>query len=187
MTNLVFKTVFACALFIATKSAIAQTNYASSFMGIDFNDSFAQIYLGSKLTNTSQMQFNYNYQETGGNLYDFSLMATNTSGIHDLALGASFLYFDSEIMSDSQAVAALLEYRMHIDKYTAISFSGKYAPSVLAGNGLEEYISFDSKFEIKLMPNANIHLGYKYINFEYDNNASVEFEKGFIAGFKFLF
>ena len=69
----------------------------------------------------------------------------------------------------------------------AVSGELYWAPDILSGGDAEEYLDGTVRLGYRVLPQAEIYLGARYVGADYDNRPSIRFDTGLHAGFNLRF
>lgn len=92
----------------------------------------------------------------------------------------------------NEKVAALAigaQARYVIPSATPIAFvaAGYFAPSITSFSGADRYTEYSLAVEIEVTPSARAYVGFRNMEYEFENNANVEIDDDLHVGIKFNF
>jgi len=87
------------------------------------------------------------------------------------------------------ALALAGQFRYVIASETPVAFVAgiAYAPSITAFSGADEYIEYEFSVELEVTPSARAYLGYRNIEYGFENGGEFELDDGAHIGVKFEF
>ena len=148
---------------------------------------------------TSDMQVGagYTYQESNhridnvhvGNL-DFHAQGRTAMGNLPTTAGLGFraIGWDTDRL-DGGAVGLGGFATVNIPDAPGLSFTGglHYAPSILAFGDSEDMTSLELRANYRVIRNAEIFAGYRYLNTDLENRRDINLDEGVIVGMKLFF
>lgn len=163
--------------------AHAQGNYVT----LSLNDESVGLELNKQLKETAEFGAQYLYHDINGSYADVKFNATHANGIHQIAIGGKGIANFTDHRKNAQALALGGSYRLVFSQQIAIHAQSYYAPSILSFSSLNDFIEFDGHLEFKPIPTLALLGGYRYLGFNYEDEAKLRFEDGFYFGMKFSF
>ena len=105
-------------------------------------------------------------------------------------LGGRLAYVDGDLSNQSGfglAVGGFLSYTL--TRFNRVTFTGAayYAPDVLTGSGLKKYQDYTARIGYQFMRDAEIYLGVRFVEGDFDAAPKVEFDDGTHIGFFITF
>ncbi len=165
---------------------VSATAGASTFnLGIN-NDSVG-VGLKSTLSRTSQFNANYLYTDKQGKTLDLGFLTVNNSGGKRMAIGGKVLKLWSKRRNNGHAMALGGDFRMPIMPGISATIEGYFAPTVLSASGIENYYSIDARLMYAIMPTADLYLGYRDLEFRFENERDQTLDQSFYLGVEFKF
>ncbi len=148
------------------------------------------MFVGLKLINGHEDHSSEHKIENGSYLeMNFLLMNELPLKGLDIGLGIKANYsdsFDEDFISIPLGVE--LKYKIPATNLIPmyISASVYYAPSVLSLSDANDYFEYRAQFDIEVIRNGSIVIGYRSLNLNYENY-DYNYNKSAYAGFKFAF
>ncbi|HEY5717222.1 MAG TPA: YfaZ family outer membrane protein [Motiliproteus sp.] len=168
---------------IATLSAALFSGSAlASNFNIGINNDTVDLGLYAPISNASRLSADYLYHDTDGDMLALGFQVTNRTNRGTMALGVKAVKLWSNIRSNGHAFALGGDFSMPVAPQASAAVSLYYAPSVLAASGLDRYFHFDARGIYALMPNADVYVGYRSVNFKFDNNRDQKLDQSLYLG-----
>jgi len=105
-------------------------------------------------------------------------------------LGGKLFYANTDSIFDDELVAGLGGFlRYTIPQYNRFSVSGQayYAPDVLSFGDSEQFFEVEARVSYNVLREADIYLGARYINIEFEGGADFTLDNGLHAGIQLRF
>lgn len=168
--------------------------------GIDFKlaDEMAEL---NYLTQTST--FGYGGTDIGMGIYfneaddvqfQGKLMVTGNPAGNNKALqygiGGKLLFTTFDVLDEevgALAVGGQLRYVIPSTTPVAFMISGFYAPGITSFSGADEFSEFSFAIELEVTPSARAYIGYRHMEYEFENGGDYELDDGGHIGIKFDF
>ncbi|BEU01639.1 hypothetical protein OAG1_04390 [Agarivorans sp. OAG1] len=179
--------MFKRSLLAASLFAVSSTAALASSIKFDLNNDVFETGFATQIAPGAEMSANYMYSRPEGDLADFGIKATHQQDIHKFAIGAKFTKLWANHRENPHAFAIGGDYSIAVAQNLKISGSAYYAPSVLTSSELNRYYDLDAKIAYSIMPQADVYLGYRAIQFRYANEPDLDFTKGLYIGAAFNF
>ena len=121
-------------------------------------------------------------------LYELNFLLKKPIGSTGLYLGMGMKLNYTEDFS-SLPLGIEGEYKLPFLKAVPMYGYGSvyYAPSVLSFKDAKDYLEYRVGFDVELVENARITLGYTYLNTNYEKSPDFTYNKSWYVGFKFGF
>ena len=151
------------------------------------------IFVGLKLLNGHESHTSEKNLDNGTYI-DLNFLMMNElpiKGLH-IGLGVKLNYSDS-FNSDFVSIPLGIEFKYKIPAYNLIPLylagSAYYAPSVLTLSDAEDYFEYRVSFDIEVIRNGAITLGFRSLELNYDNitYSKYTYNRSGYIGFKFNF
>ncbi|MGY5451824.1 YfaZ family outer membrane protein [Agarivorans sp. MS3-6] len=179
--------MFNRSLLVASLLAIASpAAYATQF-NFDLNNDAFEAGFGTAIGPGAEVSANYMYSRPEGDLADIGIKATHQHEIHKFSIGAKFTKLWANNRANAHAAAIGGDYAITVAQNLTVSGSAYYAPSVLTSSELNRYYDLDAKIAYSIMPQADVYLGYRAIQFRYSSQQDLDFNKGLYIGAAFNF
>lgn len=150
------------------------------------SDDFIQASLQSSAAQSTRNQLSLMHADSKGvssDLISFGLFASGSNNNINTSIGgkAFALYSDS---SNIRGIALGGSVEMTPVPKVSVAASAYYAPDIVTGGDFENYQEFDARVAYKILDNASIFIGYRFMEVK---NDQFEFEpyKGGFVGLKF--
>ncbi len=85
------------------------------------------------------------------------------------------------------ALAGQLRYLIPAEMPVAFTASLYYAPGITSFSGADQYNEYSFAVELEVTPSARAYIGYRNMEYEFENGAEVELDDGAHFGIKFDF
>ena len=114
--------------------------------------------------------------------------ARQTAGV-----GGKFLLVEGDGIETGSGIAIGGFIRHTLSQANLISLRGEMfiAPGIISFQGMESYLEYSARVEYQLLDQANVYLGYRNVQADFDldigGEAEVEFDEGIIAGLSLRF
>ncbi|VAW60876.1 hypothetical protein MNBD_GAMMA11-2793 [hydrothermal vent metagenome] len=142
----------------------------------------ADVGFGAFFNENDDYQFNLEAMVTGS-------PAGNNKALQ-LGVGGKIMYtsFD-KINEEAGALAIAGKIRYVIPSSTPIAFVGTlyYAPGITSFSGAESFIEYRFAVEIEITPSARAYLGYRFMEYEFENRNKYELDDSAHVGIKIDF
>jgi len=107
-----------------------------------------------------------------------------------LGIGGKLVYADDDVRDAkgaSLAIGGKLNWTLPQYNRAAVGGSLYFAPSVTSISDIDGYQSYALQGEFKVLPDARLYLGYRYVELSFDGESSRTFEDGLYAGIRLDF
>lgn len=105
-------------------------------------------------------------------------------------IGGKLMFASLELADEEVAALAIAgQLRYVIPSSTPVAFlAGIYfAPGITSFSSADQYTEYNFSVELEVTPSARAYIGYRYMEFEFENNAEYELDDGAHFGIKFDF
>lgn len=105
-------------------------------------------------------------------------------------LGGKFFYVDPDMLDEDAFALALGGFlRYTLPKFNRVNVYGHlyFAPDVLSFGDADKYQEFEARIGYNVLRDADIYLGVRYSNAEFDSGAQVTIDNGLHAGIQLRF
>ena len=175
-------------IFISTFSHASELEFAISDESIE--TSYQSFYAGNFGIDVSWLHTDVD--DTKGDIAGFGLYAHGKTGKVRTHLGGkAFWMHEKEGNENKDMHGIALGGAVDVYIIPTLFIKGKvlYAPNILTGGDFENYLELGARLSYKLLPNAAVFVGYRYIDIENDDKNLTDddndyFKGGFI-GFNF--
>ena len=167
--------------------ALLSSTAAAATFNLGINDDTLEVGLKSSLSSTSQVSANYIYAEKRGKVLDLGFQTVNNAAGNRIAIGGKLLKLWSKTHDNGHAVALGGDFRMPIVPSVTAAIAAYYAPSVLSSSGIDNYYHIDAKLMYAVMPTTDLYLGYRDVQFKFDNNTDQTLNQSFYLGAELKF
>lgn len=147
---------------------ISQFSYAGGSLDLSINNNTAGLeYDATRMGTPLHISTGFLHHETDGDLISFGLNAVDVrnsdSHVRIGVGGKIYGYLTDQADSGALAVGGFVRYTP--PELAGIGFSahGYYAPSVLSFHSTENFADFGARVEYKLLPTAQVYLGYRFV------------------------
>ena len=159
-------------------------------LGLELNTDAAKIYASNVYEDLIKYEGAVHYSSDDGKIINLGAKMIHDTGYGDVGLGGKYVALFPEGDSDTEHLFALgVDYKFPIavnPKF--LLYSGLYyAPDILTGGAIDNYIELDAHVAYKMMPQAEVQLGYKYLKFEDEYGNDYDFDQNIYLGLKFQF
>ncbi len=174
-------------LIIATSAA-----QASDFsLRVSDDSAHAQVNLSN---NAANMDFGagYMYHDGSRHILNIDLHAKGQTAVGNLpttaGVGVQFTGFEDDDL-DGAAVGLGGFARVNIPTVPGLSFEGAlhYAPTILSFSDADEMTRLRIQGNYRIIQNADVFLGYHYLNADLDGGSDVTLDEGVFVGMKLMF
>ncbi|GAA3925866.1 YfaZ family outer membrane protein [Litoribacillus peritrichatus] len=177
-------------------TGLAALGFSGSLLasGFEFNLSDDSVY--GKYTSTDELpvQFGagYLYHEGGRNLFNLDLHAQNTSSFQGQRVhtGIGFKtigYKEHGVDGLGVGLGGFGEMELSQVPGLSLSASGHYAPSILTFSDTDNFTWLEAAANYQVMPNADVQVGYRYVEAGFDHTKDRSVESTGFLGFRFHF
>lgn len=134
----------------------------------------------------------YMYHEGSRHIINIDIHAKGQTAIGNLpttaGIGVQATGFDDKNI-DGGAVGLGGFARLNIPSVPGLSFEGAlhYAPSILSFGDADDLARVRAQVNYRVIQNADVFLGYHYLNTDLDGGRDVTLDEGIFAGMKILF
>jgi len=142
----------------------------------------ADIGLGLFFNEDDDVQINGEVMVTGN-------PAGNNKAIQ-FGVGAKLVYTSIDVLDDEVGALALAgQFRYVIPSSTPIAFlaSVYYAPGITSFNGADQYSEYRFAIELEVTPSARAYVGFRNMEYEFENGGEYELDDRGHFGVKFDF
>lgn len=152
------------------------------------NDDTLEAGLFAPASNASRVSAEYFYHDDDGKTLGLGYQVTSGAGEgDDIALGGKLVKLWSDKRENGHVFAIGGDYGRPITDQVSLVISAYYAPSVLSFSGIDRYYNADVKLAYKLMPTADLFVGYRDIHFKFDHQHNMTLEQGGYLGARLKF
>jgi YfaZ precursor len=106
-------------------------------------------------------------------------------GVGGKIMAASFDIPDEDV--SALALAGQIRYIIPSSTPVAFLLGVAYAPGITSFSGAESYTEYEFAIEIEVTPSARAYLGYRNIEYEFENRLDYKLDDGAHVGIKFEF
>ncbi|MFD2229695.1 YfaZ family outer membrane protein [Alkalimarinus sediminis] len=134
----------------------------------------------------------YMYHEGSRHIINLDLHAKGQTAIGNLpttaGIGVQATGYDDKRI-DGGALGLGGFARLNIPSVPGLAFEGAlhYAPSILSFGDSDDLTRVRAQVNYRVIQNADVFLGYHYLNTDLDGGSDVTLDKGIFAGMKLLF
>lgn len=144
--------------------------------------------------NSAEIDFGagYMYHEGSRHIINLDVHAKGQTAIGNLpttaGVGVQATGFDDNSI-DGGALGLGGFARVNLPSVPGLAFEGAlhYAPSILSFGDADDLTRVRAQVNYRVIQNADVFLGYHYLNTDLENGADVTLDKGIFAGMKLLF
>jgi len=174
-------------LMTALSLSLFSATAAASTFNLGINNDSVGAGLKSTISSTSEFTINYLYADEEGKALDLGFLTVNNSRGKRIALGGKALKLWSKTRDNGHVFALGGDVRVPIIPSLSAAIEGYFAPSVLSSSGIENYYSIDAKLMYSIMPTADLYLGYRDVEFKFENEQDQTLDQSFYLGVEFKF
>jgi hypothetical protein len=176
-------------------SVLLCTVASAGELDLSFNsDAVRAFYIHDFANRDLQSDVGFLSNSDEGEVINVSLYLTGmaSDGVNPLAgaLGVRTGYVDGD-GSDQEgfplAIGGYLKYTLPNSNRVSVRADAWYAPDALTINDLETYEDFSVRLAYNFLRDADIYVGWRYVNAEFDNNSDVEFDDDINVGINIRF
>jgi len=149
------------------------------------------VFVGLKLVNGHKEHSSEEDGADNGSYIDLNFLMMNEIPVKGLSIGLGMKInysdsFDMDFISIPLGIE--LKYKLPLTNLIPLYLAGSayYAPSVLSLSDAENYFEYRINFDIEVIRNGSIVLGYRNLDTNYES-ADYTYNKSAYAGFKFAF
>ncbi|WP_250657328.1 YfaZ family outer membrane protein [Alkalimarinus coralli] len=134
----------------------------------------------------------YMYHEGSRHIVNLDLHAKGQTAVGNLpttaGVGIQATGFDDDSV-DGGAVGVGGFARLNIPSVPGLSFEGAlhYAPSILSFGDADDLTRVRAQANYRVIQNADVFVGYHYLNADLEGHSDVTLDKGLFAGMKLIF
>ncbi|WP_148863399.1 YfaZ family outer membrane protein [Marinobacter fonticola] len=134
----------------------------------------------------------YTYHQGSRHIANIDLHAQGRTAIGNLpttaGIGMRAIGWDDDHV-DGGAIGLGGFANMNIPNVPGLSVGGSlhYAPSILSFGDSDDMTSFEARVSYRVIRNAEIFGGYRYLNTELDPSGDINLDEGLMAGMKIFF
>jgi hypothetical protein len=164
---------------------------------IDFSfngDALRGLYIHDFKNNNLRSDFGLLYNQDNGWVANVSLylagLASDGANPLEAGLGGRTGYVDGDQSGQSGipiAVGGFIKYTFPRLNRLNIRGEAWIAPEILSTGDLTEYQDYTVRVGYNVLKQADIYLGYRYVQGKFDNDTKVDFDDGAIIGFSIRF
>lgn len=154
---------------------------------IQLNNDAVKAEVIGKLSKSAVYSASYHHAEDEGNLITLGAKNVHSNHYGNFGLGGKYVGVDPKGADTAHAIALGGDYSITVAPKLMVYTSLYVAPGVMASSDLDRYLDFDARLTYKLMPTADVQLGYKLARLDYENKGHGYFDKSLYAGLTFKF
>jgi hypothetical protein len=120
--------------------------------------------------------------------YEMNYLMMRPVGDSGLSFGMGVKFNYTKDFS-SMPLGLEVQYQLGTTRLVPMFLNGSayYGPKVLSFGNADRFYEYRISYDIELIDNGRITLGYRSMNTNYDNRADYTYNKTFYGGFKFFF
>jgi hypothetical protein len=168
---------------------------AADEIELSFNsDAVRAFYVHDFANNDLASDFGVLTDSDKGEVLSASLLLTGfaSDGANPLkaGIGGRVAYVDGDGFDQTGyplAVGGYVKYTFAESNRLSVRVDAWYAPDVLTLSDLDTYEDFTIRFAYNLLREADVYVGARYVNGDYDNGTDVTFDNGMHVGFHIRF
>ena len=183
-------------IFSGLAASVLLCNFASAGeIDLSFNsDAVRAFYVHDFVNNDLQSDFGILTDSDKGEVFNVSLYLTGlaSDGVNPLqaAIGGRTGYVDGEGSGQEGfplAVGGYFKYTFPDSDRLSLRFDLWYAPDVLTLDDLDTYQDYSVRLGYNVLRQADVYVGARYVNGDFDNGSDVTFDNGLNVGFNIRF
>ncbi len=159
---------------------MAEFNYLTESSTFGYGG--ADIGLGFMFTEDDDVQFSGNFMISGN-------PAGNNRAIQ-FGVGGKLMVASIDATNDELGALAIGgQFRYVVPAATPVAFvaSAYFAPGITSFSGADQYSEFSAAVELEVTPSARAYLGYRNMEYEFENGGEFELDDHMHIGIKFDF
>ncbi|WLQ14615.1 YfaZ family outer membrane protein [Hahella aquimaris] len=134
----------------------------------------------------------YLYHKGGGHLLNGDLHARGQTAIGNLpttvGIGAQLdVFTESDVDGSAIALGGYAHIKIPSVPGLGLKVAGHFAPSITSFQDAEQFSRFDVKTTYRVIPNADIYLGYRVIKADIERHDDITLDEGLNVGFALQF
>lgn len=174
--------------------AVASAAQAGS-IDLNVNDDAARLVFGWPVAGDKlKLDAAWMHHDDNGDVASFGFHVagevTSSAAAPVAGIGAKFLFLDAEEKDvDGSALALGGFLRFPIPGHTRLRLEARayFAPEVTSFGGTDDYVVAGARASYGIVGDAEVYLGYRYANADFDNDVEVTFDTGLHFGFRIEF
>ncbi len=168
---------------------------AAGEIDLSFNsDAVRAFYVHDFINNDLQADFGILTDSDKGEVFNVSLVLSGlaSDGVNPLEAGVGVRsgYVDGDGSGQSGfplAVGGFVKYIFDAANRVSLRADVWYAPDVLTLGDVDTYEDFSLRLGYNVLKSADVYIGARYVNADFDNNTDVTFDNGMNIGFNIRF